>query len=104
MDEARSPFWNTLPPDNPYATPFFWGMNQFATVTNDQAHPKDDSHEEEEEVSLGGQIVSPSNAYQRHQALSEKISPSLDITCFGDAPYHGETKGYIPLTMSIVQC
>jgi hypothetical protein len=79
MDKARSPFQNMQPPDNPYyTTPFRRGVNQFVTTAADQARLLDDSHEKEEEASLGEQIVSPPNADRQHQALSEKIT-SLDL-------------------------
>ena len=101
MDNTRSPFHNRQPPDIPYATPLHWGVNQFATADDDPAHLMDDAHEEEEEASLGRQIVSPRNVDQWRQAFSEKISP-LDIACLGNACYHGGTKGCNPLTVSIV--
>jgi hypothetical protein len=44
--------------------------------------------EDEEEESLGGEIISPRNADRRRQALVDKISP-LDIARLGNVRYHG---------------
>ncbi len=57
--------------------------------------------EEEEEASLGGHIISPRNADRWRQALAKKMS-LLDVAQLRNARYHGGTKGYEPLTMSIV--
>ena len=57
--------------------------------------------EDEEEESLGGEIISPQNADRRRQALVDKISP-LDIARLGNVRYHGGVDSYNPLTMSIV--
>ncbi len=42
----------------------------------------------EEDESLGGEIISPRNADRRQQALVDKISP-LDIARLGNVRYHG---------------
>ena len=57
--------------------------------------------DDEEDESLGGEIISPRNADRRRQALVDKISP-LDIARLGNVRYHGGVHGYNPLTMSIV--
>jgi hypothetical protein len=44
--------------------------------------------EDEEDESLGSEIISPCNADRRRQALVDKISP-LDIARLGNVRYHG---------------
>jgi hypothetical protein len=61
----------------------------------------DDANEEEDDASLAGHTISPRNANRWHQALSKKIS-LLDVAQLENAFYHSGTKGYEPLTMSIV--
>ncbi len=101
LDESRSPFWSAQPPENPSNTPYCRDVSQFALAAAGQARQMEDADEEEEEVSLGRHIISPQNADRRCQALAKEISP-LNVVRLGNAPYHGGTKGYEPLTMSIV--
>jgi hypothetical protein len=77
LDKSRSPFRSAQPPDN-HNTPSCRSATQFLPTSGVHACQMDDADEEEEEMSLGGHIVSPRNADRWRQALAKKISP-LDM-------------------------
>jgi hypothetical protein len=94
ISPARTPFRNDVPPANPYQPSRPVGLTLASHATRGDL-------DNEEEASLGGQIIFPRNAECRWQALASKISP-MDIACLGNMRYHGGTHGYIPLTMTII--
>jgi hypothetical protein len=84
LDKGKSPFKNDTMPRNPYSS-----QNGYGGYSSHRAK------EDEEDESLGGEIISPRNADRRRQALVDKISP-LDIVRLGNVRYHGGVHGYHP--------
>ncbi len=83
LDKSCKLFWSMQPPENPCNTPYCntpyrRSATQFAPAAAGQAHQMEDVDEEEEEASLGGQIVSPQNTDRWRQTFAKKISP-LDV-------------------------
>ena len=100
LDNGRSPFRFATMPRNPYVHTS--GRTQVVDPVEDIRLANNRiGGEEEEDASLGGEIISPRNADRRRQALADKISP-LDIARLGNVRYHGGVHGYHPLTMTIV--
>ena len=75
--------------------------NPYSSQIGYDGYSRHRAKEEEENESLGGEIISPRNADRQRQALVDKISP-LDIARLGNVRYHGGVHGYHSLTMSIV--
>ena len=98
-----SPVRQVQPPRNPYtaSTPRM-GPNrpQFDDPTG-TGMGQASENDKEEEMMLGGVIISPRNADRRCQALAQRISP-FDIARLGNVRYHGEKDGYHPLTAQII--
>ncbi len=84
LDKGHSPFRNTSMPWHPYSSQSFaMPRTQVDEPARDvrqgsDGHGRNLAVEDEEDESLGGEIISPRNADRRRQALVDKISP-LDI-------------------------
>ena len=103
LQAQRSPFRQDQLPQNPYtaSTPRM-GPSRHQFEDPGRTGPvQDDGMDDEDDMSLGGIIVSPQNADRRRQALAQRISP-FDIARLGNVHYHGGRNGYQPLTAQII--